>query len=123
MNSIPRRSFPNRFDSPNIHKYMREMNEKVLRKADLFTVGEMPIFVSDAEASKYVAKERRELDMVFHFNHLIFDFAGDKWTVKKWETPELEDIIRTWQQHMVGNHGEIRPVFFFHNPSFATLVL
>ncbi|KAH8705076.1 putative alpha-glucosidase/alpha-amylase [Talaromyces proteolyticus] len=93
-------------NGPNIHKYLKEMHEYVLSKGDMFTVGEMPIYVSEQEASKYVAKERRELDMVFQFNHLIFDFTeGDKWTIRKWETPELEAVIRRWQQHMLGNHG------------------
>jgi hypothetical protein len=55
----------------------------------------MPIAVDEQQASQYVAKERRELDMVFHFNHINFDNTnGDKWKPKKWELPELEEKLR-----------------------------
>jgi glycosidase len=34
------------------------------------TVGEMPGDLNPYEASKYVAKERKELSMVFQFSHM-----------------------------------------------------
>ena len=39
-------------DGPNIHKYLREMNEKVLSKYRLITVGECP-GVNAEQAKKY----------------------------------------------------------------------
>ncbi|RJE27039.1 Aamy [Aspergillus sclerotialis] len=92
--------------SPNIHKYMHEMNRKVLSKYTNCTVGEMPCGVSEYEASEYVAKERQELSMVFQFDHMNLDGAnGDKWQPRKWELWEFERHQRVWQQHMLGNHG------------------
>lgn len=96
------------FYSPNIHKYMHEMNRKVLSKYTNCTVGEMPCGVSEYEASEYVAKERQELSMVFQFDHMNLDGAnGDKWQPRKWELWEFERHQRVWQQHMLGNHGNI----------------
>lgn len=82
------------------------MYDRIFSQGDLFSVGEMPIAVNEAQASQYVAKERRELDMIFHFNHINFDNTnGDKWKIRNWELPELEEKLRAWQQHMLGNHG------------------
>lgn len=93
--------------SPNIHKYMHEMNRKVLCKYTNCTVGEMPCGVNEYEASEYVAKERQELSMVFQFDHMNLDGAnGDKWQPRKWELWEYERVLRVWQQHMLGNHGQ-----------------
>lgn len=97
------------FFSPNIHKYMHEMNRKVLAKYTNCTVGEMPCGVTEYEASEYVAKERQELSMVFQFDHMNLDGAnGDKWQPRKWELWEFERHQRIWQQHMLGNHGNMQ---------------
>ncbi|OJJ42749.1 hypothetical protein ASPZODRAFT_155202 [Penicilliopsis zonata CBS 506.65] len=101
QNAIP--MFTN---GPNIHKYMHEMNRKVLSKYTACTVGEMPCGVDEYEASQYVASERQELSMVFQFHHMDLDGAdGDKWNPRKWELWEFEKVCRIWQQHMLGNHG------------------
>jgi glycosidase len=46
------------------------MNRKVLSHYDVMTVGEMPGDLNPYEASKYVAKERKELSMVFQLSHM-----------------------------------------------------
>ncbi|KAJ5666782.1 hypothetical protein N7462_011191 [Penicillium macrosclerotiorum] len=93
-------------NGPNIHKYMHEMNRRVLKKYSSCTVGEMPCGVNEYESSEYVAKERQELSMVFQFDHINLDATnGDKWQPRKWELWEYERVQRVWQQHMLGNHG------------------
>jgi glycosidase len=57
-------------ERPNVHEYLNEMNRKVLSHYDVMTVGEMPGDLNPYEASKYVAKERKELSMVFQFSHM-----------------------------------------------------
>lgn len=95
--------------SPKVHEYIHEMNLKVLRKYNCCTVGEMPCGVSQFEASQYVGKERRELSMVFQFDHMDLDGQnGNKWKPRKFELPELERVMRSWQQHMLGNNGTYR---------------
>ncbi|KAJ9284320.1 CAZyme family GH13 [Paecilomyces variotii] len=101
QNAIP--MFTN---GPKVHEYIHEMNLKVLRKYNCCTVGEMPCGVSQFEASQYVGKERRELSMVFQFDHMDLDGQnGNKWKPRKFELPELERVMRSWQQHMLGNNG------------------
>ncbi|KAI5807819.1 putative alpha-glucosidase/alpha-amylase [Peziza echinospora] len=93
-------------NGPNVHKYLREMNDRVLSRYDVCTVGEMPCGVNTHQASKYVAKERRELSMVFHFDHTDLDATNNnKWVNRNWKLPELKNVIGMWQQHMLGNHG------------------
>lgn len=91
---------------PKVHEYIHEMNLKVLSRYNCCTVGEMPCGVSQFEASQYVGKDRRELSMVFQFDHMDLDGEdGNKWKPRKFELPELERVMRIWQQHMLGNQG------------------
>jgi glycosidase len=46
------------------------MNQMVFKDYDIMTVGEMSGNLEFYEAMKYVAKERKELSMLFHFAHL-----------------------------------------------------
>jgi alpha-glucosidase len=46
------------------------MHQKVFQHYDVMTVGEMSGGLEFYEAMKYIAKERKELSMVFHFGHL-----------------------------------------------------
>ena len=68
----------------------------------------MPCGVTPFEASEYVGKYRQELSMVFQFDHMYLDVTDDnKWQVRRWSLPELEKVLRIWQQHMLGNQGII----------------
>jgi glycosidase len=55
---------------PNVHHYLQEMNQNVLKDYDVMIVGDMSGNLDFYEALKYVAKERKELSMVFHFAHM-----------------------------------------------------
>jgi alpha-glucosidase len=84
------------------------MNARVLSNYNCCTVGEMPGGVSVLEAGEYVGKDRRELSMVFQFNHMELDAVeGDKWKLRHWKLQEFTKMLRIWQQHMLGNHGEM----------------
>lgn len=43
------------------------MNDKVLSKYDTITVGEMPFVQDEDEVLRVVARERKELNMIFIF--------------------------------------------------------
>ncbi len=51
------------------HEYLHEMNESILNKYNIMTVGETPS-VTPEIALKYVDEKRAELDMVFSFEHV-----------------------------------------------------
>lgn len=59
----------NYYYGPNLHKYLREIRERAFDPHGAFSVGETPGL--GMEMSKLVtAEERKELDMVFSFDHL-----------------------------------------------------
>lgn len=59
----------NYYYGPNLHKYLREIREKAFEPHGAFSVGETPGL--GMEMSKLVTgEERKELDMVFSFDHL-----------------------------------------------------
>ncbi|MGM0369274.1 MAG: glycoside hydrolase family 13 protein [Bacillota bacterium] len=84
-------------DGPRIHEFLTEMNQEVLAGKDLITVGEMP-GVSIAEAKKYTAEDRNEVDMVFHFEHVdLGNGKFGKWTPQEWDLTELKEVFSKWQ--------------------------
>ncbi|MCQ4087136.1 alpha-glucosidase [Saccharibacillus sp. JS10] len=84
-------------DGPRIHEFLREMNEEVLSNYDMMTVGEMP-GVTVEEAKKYTAEERKELQMIFQFEHMRVDAGeGGKWDIVPWTLPQLKEVMHKWQ--------------------------
>ena len=86
---------------PNVHRYLQEMNEKVLSKYDIMTVGETP-GVTPGLAKQYAGEDTHELNMVFQFEHV--DTAGKygKWTDEKMPLKKLKDIMSRWQTELYG---------------------
>jgi oligo-1,6-glucosidase len=57
------------FYGPRLHEYLKEMREKTFDNFDVFTVGESP--GTGMQMSKLLTADyRKELDMVFSFDHL-----------------------------------------------------
>ncbi|AGB41485.1 glycosidase [Halobacteroides halobius DSM 5150] len=93
-------------DGPKVHQYLKEMNKEVLSKYDIMTVGEMP-FVTADEGAKYVAPDRNELNMVFQFEHVLFD-EGSKGRLGKprdWKLTDLKKILHKWQVKLQEENG------------------
>ncbi|PRX26895.1 oligo-1,6-glucosidase [Orenia metallireducens] len=68
------------------HQYLQELYEKVLINHDVMTVGETG--GTTPESSRlYVDQDRNELDMVFHFGHVL---------TKKLDAPILRDYFKKW---------------------------
>ena len=111
-------------NGPNIHAYLHEMNQKVLSKYDIMTVGEMP-GVTTEEAKLYTAEERQELQMVFQFEHMDLDSGkGGKWDVKPCSLLTLKRNLTKWQKALEqtgwnslywNNHDQPRVVSRFGN--------
>lgn len=111
-------------NGPHVHDYLREMNEQVLSKYDVMTVGETP-GVSVEEALKYTGTDRKELQMVFQFEHMDVDAGeGDKWTVVPWTLQKLRGVLHKWQTGLaedgwnslyLNNHDQPRMVSRFGN--------
>lgn len=81
---------------PNVHKYLQEMNEKVLSKYDIMTVGETAGVTTEL-ATQYAGENTRELNMVFQFEHVEGDGKYGKWTDEKMPLTALKRILSRWQ--------------------------
>lgn len=76
----------NYMDGPHIHEYLREYRD-VTDKYDCFTVGEAPM-MTPSNALKYIGGENRELDLMFHFQHMdadciLMDYLQTKFNLKR----------------------------------------
>ena len=109
---------------PRVHEFLQEMNQKVLSKYDIMTVGETA-GVTIEEAQKYAGDDRNELNMVFQFEH-VESGCGDygKWTTAKYDFKEFKNIMIKWQEELqgkawnslfLGNHDRPRSVSRFGN--------
>jgi oligo-1,6-glucosidase len=84
-------------DGPRIHEFLQEMHREVLEGRDaLLTVGEMP-GVTLEEARLYTDPARRELDMVFQFEHVTLDLRGSRWNTVPLELRALKQSFGRWQ--------------------------
>ena len=84
-------------NGPKVHDYLKEMNQKVLSKFDIMTVGETAGVTLD-EAERYANSEGSELNMVFQFEHMNLD-SGEKfkWSTKHIPLVPLKENLTKWQ--------------------------
>ncbi|WP_338471611.1 alpha-glucosidase [Niallia sp. XMNu-256] len=111
-------------NGPRIHEFLQEMNQEVLSKYDIITVGEMP-GVDVEEAKKYTDEQRNELQMVFTFEHMNLDSGPNgKWDLKPLALTDLKENLSKWQTGLHGtgwnslywnNHDQPRIVSRFGN--------
>jgi oligo-1,6-glucosidase len=97
-------------NNPGLHAYIQEMNEQVFSHYDIVTVGETA-FVTPEEGLKYVGEDRKELNMLFHFE--VCDL------MPTWDMLRFKDIQRRWYKGLWGkgsnsqflnNHDHTRQV-------------
>lgn len=118
--------FPHVANGPHVHEYLKEMNERVLSKYDLVTVGEAS-GVTIEEAKKYASADGTELSMVFQFEHMDLDGGESfKWNLRKIKLTELKQVMSKWQTELEGmawnslywcNHDQPRIVSRLGNDS------
>jgi oligo-1,6-glucosidase len=111
---------------PRNHEFLQEMYREVFadrntQDAHVLTVGEMP-GVTIPQAILFTAPERRELDMVFQFQHVRLDIGADKYDLRPLHLPDLKASLAAWQTGLAGrgwnslywsNHDQPRPVSRF----------
>ncbi|MEK4450469.1 glycoside hydrolase family 13 protein [Paenibacillus sp. FSL L8-0506] len=84
-------------NGPRVHEFLHEMNDKVLSNYNIMSVGETPGATVE-DAILYTDEERKELQMVFQFEHMDVDSGPDgKWDVAPWTLSKLRDILHKWQ--------------------------
>jgi len=111
-------------NGPRIHEFLAEMRREVFdgRDAELVTVGEMP-GVTPEQARLYTDPARRELDMVFQFEHVGLDHGeGGRFTRRPVELLAMKLTLDRWQRELadvgwnslyLNNHDQPRSVSRF----------
>jgi oligo-1,6-glucosidase len=115
-------------EGTRLHEFLAEMNREVgLGDQHLLTVGEMP-GSTVALAREVTDPARRELDMVFTFEHVGLDeWPGEgKWALRDLALPELKANLAAWQEGLAeigwnslywDNHDQPRAVSRFGDDS------
>ena len=84
------------------HEILRSLRRDVLDHFDCFTVGET-VFVTPQEALDLMDPSRRELDMVFSFEHMETDQYIVKWFKRKFHAGRFAKSISKWQNALPWN--------------------
>ena len=85
---------------PRLHEFLKEMNDEVLSKYDVMTVGEAP-GIHIEEALDFVDEDREELNMFFHFDLMALDRApGEVFRMNPegWSLDEFKRIFSEWDE-------------------------
>ncbi|MDR2596634.1 MAG: alpha-glucosidase [Treponema sp.] len=100
------------------HAILRELRRDVLDKYDCFTVGET-VMVDLNEAKDLCDEDRKELNMLFYFDHLEVDRRIAQFIPKKFRANKLLNVMTKWQQGLdwnavyLENHDQARIVSHF----------
>jgi len=100
------------------HAVLRELRRDVLDKYDCFTVGET-VFVDLQDAKLLCDESRKELNMLFFFDHLEVDRRIVKYILKKFRAGKLLEVMTKWQRGLdwcalyLENHDQTRTVSHF----------
>lgn len=111
-------------NGPRIHEFLQEMNREVLANYDVMTVGEGP-GISLSNGLDYVGDERKELNMIFHFDHMFIDHGPKgKFDTVAVDFIQFKKIFSDWDRQLgtsgwnsifLGNHDFPRIVSRFAN--------
>lgn len=113
------------YHGPHVHEYLKEMNQKVLSRYDLMTVGETS-GVTVEDAMKYAGEDENELSMVFQFEHVDVKGRYGAWRTEQIPMLFLKKVFSKWQTGLHGkawnslflaNHDQPRTVSHFGNDS------
>jgi oligo-1,6-glucosidase len=113
---------------PFVHQYLKEMNKEVLNKYDVMTVAEgAGTDVNDALL--YVGKERKELNMLYHFEGVNLGYLPNEFkqmNPEGYELVEFKKIYSRWDSVFatngwgtiyLGNHDQPRMLTRWGNDS------
>lgn len=85
-------------NGPKLHDYLQEMHACTFEGKDLMTVGEA-WSAGIKEAKLYSDPKRKELSMVFQFQHILLDqqMGKEKWDLQPLDIVELKKALSVWQ--------------------------
>ncbi|MGX7419772.1 glycoside hydrolase family 13 protein [Carnobacterium gallinarum] len=92
-------------NGPKLHDYLQRMNQETFGKYDVLTVGET--WGATPEIAKlYSNPARKELSMVFQFEHISLDEipGKSKWDSQPLDFIKLKEVLSKWQTSL-GTEG------------------
>ena len=84
------------------HKILQELNQEVFSKHDCFTVGET-VLVDTKMANDLCDPQRKELNMVFGFEHMDADSINNKWFKIPFKPSKFTAVLSKWQSQVKWN--------------------
>ncbi len=115
-------------EGPHLHEYLQEMNREVLSHYDVMSVAE-GIGVTPSTALDFVDEDRKELNMLYHFEGAGYGYVPGKFkTVDPdgWGLVGFKEIFSKWDEVFsekgwgtiyLGNHDQPRMVTRWGNDS------
>jgi oligo-1,6-glucosidase len=100
------------------HQILQELRRDVFDKYDCFTVGET-VLVTPQIARDLCDPSRKELDMLFSFEHMEQDQFFIKWFKRKFQKKRFFETLTKWQKELhwnanyFENHDQLRSVSRF----------
>ena len=88
----------NYMDGPHIHEYLSEYRE-VTDEYDCFTVGEAPM-MTPKKALKYISEHHKELDLMFHFQHIDADAFLIDFIQRPFNLKRMKGAFSRWQEQL-----------------------
>lgn len=106
-------------NGPKVHDYIKEMVASSIANYDVMTVGEGP-GISKEVALDYVGKNRRELNMIFHLDHMYLGQGKEgKYTPVPYNLQDVKRIFNEWNE-AIGSEGWIS--IFLDNHDFPRMI-
>ena len=105
-----------------VHEILRQLRE-VLDEYGAFAVGET-VFVTPEQAGLLCGRDRRELDMVFSFEHMECDQFFIKWFKRRFRPRPFFECLSKWQQSLdwnaiyLENHDQPRSISRFGDEAY-----
>lgn len=108
-------------DGPNVHAYLQEMNREVLSKYDVMSVAE-GLGVTTSTAHDFVDPERKELDMLYHFEGMGIGYLPGQFKQvdpNGYNLVEFKNVYSKWDKVFaqngwgtvyLGNHDQPRMI-------------
>lgn len=106
-------------NGPKLHEYLQEMNQEILSNYDVVLIGETP-HTTSLQAQKYVDPDRKELNMLFQFDHMHVDYGEfGRYSDVSYKLSDLRSSMSEWQNNVawnalyLNNHDQPRSVSRF----------
>ena len=106
-------------NGPKVHDYIKDMVQNTVAKSNAITIGEGP-GISKEVALDYVGKDRGELNLIFHLDHMYLGQGPQgKYTPVPYCLLDVKRIFNEWDK-AIGDEGWIS--IFLDNHDFPRMI-